>query len=199
MIFPAGLLPFMKNSESSFSSCRDSCQEGGGLAWQSGAGPFPHIVWFSLVSICFLHERLQPTASSTAKALSITFGISWFNSSFAFFSYGTLNSFGSWRLVIFFGNHKHSQEDQGKLWRFHKWASLGRLNRLRLKKVLKVKDGGSDWWIMNVWRRGKTSDGIMKEDIFSSLKVLEKELFLPRYRYSLKKKNLWNQEQRMNE
>lgn len=43
---------------------------------------------------------------------------------------------------------------------------------------------------MNVWRRGKTSDGIMKEDIFSALKVLEKELFLLRYRYSFKKKSL---------
>lgn len=63
-------------------------------------------------AICM--EGLRPNVPSTAKVLSVGFGIPSFNTPFACFS-SENRSFWVLKTCGLFGNHKHSQEDQGKL------------------------------------------------------------------------------------
>lgn len=123
--------------------CRASCQKEEGSR-ADGAGVFPHTVPFSLVSICYLHGRSLAQCPQYSQG---TFSWIWnpiFNTPFACFSSGN-RSFCVLKTCGLFGNHKHSQEDQGKLWNVHKWASLSSLRQLRLRKVFKVKAVGSGW------------------------------------------------------
>lgn len=55
-------------------------------------------------------EGLGPNVPSTAKVLSVGFGIPLFNTLFACFSSGN-RSFWVLKTCGLFGNHKHSQED----------------------------------------------------------------------------------------